>query len=154
MGIADEVALFARCLELADEFLTAPDGGLYNTYAEGGRPEDAVADLGARWELCRIALRLWPAATPLQDVITALYDLVERHGVDFGDIENVRIALSKTPFDMHGGFATYGAKFEALLSAHYVAAVYLRGRVRKKPPTRLSEADRASARQILTGDTS
>ncbi len=111
-----------------EEFLTAPDGGLYNAYAEGGRPEDTVADLGKRWELCRIALRMWPAATPLQDVITALFDLVARHDVAFAEIEKVRIALSKTPFDMHGGFATYKAKFEALLSAHYVAAVYLRDR--------------------------
>ncbi|MDP6805728.1 MAG: MmgE/PrpD family protein [Rhodospirillales bacterium] len=111
-----------------EEFLTAPDGGLYNTYAEGGRPEDAVADLGQRWELQRIALRLWPAATPLQEVITALFDLVARHDVAFDEIEKVRISLSKTPFDMHGGFATYKAKFEALLSAHYVSAVYLRDR--------------------------
>jgi 2-methylcitrate dehydratase PrpD len=29
---------------------------------------------------------------------------------------------------MHGGYSTYKAKFEALLSAHYVAAVYLRDR--------------------------
>ncbi len=111
-----------------EEFLTAPDGGLYNAYADGGRPEDAVAGLGERWELRRIALRMWPAATPLQDVITALFDLVGRHDVAFAEIEKVRIALSKTPFDMHGGFATYKAKFEALLSAHYVAAVYLRDR--------------------------
>ena len=111
-----------------DEILTAPDGGLYNTYAEGGLPDDAVADLGTRWELCRIALRLWPAATPLQDVITALDDLVGRHDVAFGEIEKVRISVSKTPFDMHGGFSTYAAKFEALLSAHYVSAVYLRDR--------------------------
>ena len=110
------------------EFLTAPDGGLYNTYAEGGRPENAISDLGERWELCRIALRLWPAATPLQDVITALFDLVGRHDIAFDEIEKVRISLSKTPFDMHGGFSTYKAKFEALLSAHYVAAVYLRDR--------------------------
>ena len=110
------------------EILTTPDGGLYNTYAEGGRPEDTVADLGERWELCQIALRMWPAATPLQDVITALFDLVARHDIELAEIEKVRIALSKTPFDMHGGFATYKAKFEALLSAHYIAAVYLRDR--------------------------
>ena len=111
-----------------EEFLTSPDGGLYNTYAEGGRPEDTIADLGEQWELCQIALRLWPAATPLQDVITALSDLVVRHEIEFAEIEKVRIALSKTPFDMHGKFATYKAKFEALLSAHYIAAVYLRDR--------------------------
>lgn len=108
------------------EFLTTPDGGLYNTYAEGGRPELATGDLGKRWELQQIALRLWPSATALQEVLTALYNAVEANPVPFEDIETVRLALSKTPFDMHGGFSTYKAKFEALLSAHYVASVYLR----------------------------
>jgi 2-methylcitrate dehydratase PrpD len=110
------------------EFLTAADGGLYNTYAEGGKPEDAVADLGKHWELQEISLRLWPSATALQEVLTALYSLVQQNEVAFDDIAKVRLALSKTPFDMHGGFSTYKAKFEALLSAHYVAAVYLRDR--------------------------
>ncbi|NIQ26668.1 MAG: hypothetical protein GTN88_09115, partial [Gammaproteobacteria bacterium] len=31
-------------------------------------------------------------------------------------------------FNMHGRFATYRGKFEALLSAHYVAAVILHDR--------------------------
>ena len=109
-----------------EEFLTAPDGGLYHTYAEGGRPKDALAGLGTSWELARIALRLWPAATALQGVLTALAALEQ---IAFSDIEQVRIGLGRTPFEMHGGFATYAAKFEALLSAHYVAAVYLRDRM-------------------------
>ncbi len=37
------------------EFLTAKDGGLYNAYVDGGKPEAATADLGARWELEQIA---------------------------------------------------------------------------------------------------
>ena len=110
----------------ARNFLTAPDGGLYATYAEGGLPGLAVADLGRRWELRRIALRQWPAATPLQDVLTALAGLSGE--VAFADIARVRLALPATAFDMHGGFATWRAKFEALLSAHYVAAAYLRDR--------------------------
>ncbi len=110
------------------EFLTAPDGGLYNTYAEGGKPEVAVAGLGERWELERIALRLWPAATALQDVITALFNLVAQHDLAFEKVARVRLALGKTPFAMHGKYATYKAKFEALLSAHYVSAVFLRDR--------------------------
>src|SRR5689334_22570738 len=32
------------------EFLTAEDGGLYNVYANGGRPAAVTADLGKRWE--------------------------------------------------------------------------------------------------------
>src|SRR5215813_5600218 len=33
------------------EFLTAEDGGLYNVYADGGRPVAVTADLEKRWEL-------------------------------------------------------------------------------------------------------
>lgn len=115
--------------EATKTFLTAKDGGLYNTYAEGGKPQDVVADLGKRWELQEISLRLWPSATALQEVLTALYDLVQQNDIAFEEIARVRLALSQTPFDMHGGFSTYKAKFEAMLSAHYVAAVYLRDRV-------------------------
>lgn len=112
----------------ARNFLTAPDGGLYTTYADGGRPELATRNLGQRWELREIALRQWPAATALQDVLTALAALAAAHEFAFEDVARVRLALPKTAFDMHGGFSTYRAKFEALLSAHYVAAVYLRER--------------------------
>lgn len=112
----------------ARNFLTAPDGGLYTTYADGGLPELATRDLGQGWELTRIALRQWPAATALQDVLTALAGLAEAHDFAFDDIERVRLALPGTAFDMHGGFASYRAKFEALLSAHYVAAAFLRDR--------------------------
>ena len=110
------------------EFLTTEDGGLYNTYADGGLPDLATGDLGDRWELQCIALRLWPSATALQEVITALYNIVQTHEVTFENIAEVRLKLSETPFRMHGGFSTYAAKFEALLSAHYVAGAYLRDR--------------------------
>jgi 2-methylcitrate dehydratase PrpD len=107
------------------EFLTAKDGGLYNTYAEGGKAELAVADLGRRWELEQIALRLWPSATLIQGMATALFDILQRQPIDFAKVRKVRIALSEGAFKMHGGFGTYKAKFEALLSAHYAAAAIL-----------------------------
>ena len=105
------------------EFLTAKDGGLYNSYSNGGRPDAAVADLGKRWELDQIALRLWPAASSIQGMITAMFDIVEKHDIAADRIKILRIGLSQPVFDLHGIFATYKAKFEALLSAHYVAAV-------------------------------
>src|SRR5262249_16855282 len=40
------------------EFLTAADGGLYKSYADGGNPALATAELGQRFELEQIALRL------------------------------------------------------------------------------------------------
>ena len=107
------------------EFLTAKDGGLYNTYSNGGKPEAAVADLGKRWELEQIALRLWPCASGIQGVVTAMFELIEKHGVGFGDVKKVNVRLSKTIFDMHGIFPRYKGKFEALLSIHYVVGVVL-----------------------------
>lgn len=110
------------------EFLTAPDGGLYHAYVDGGKPELAIAGLGTRWELEQIALRLWPSASLIQGMNTALFDVVKAHKPDPARVRKVRIAMSKQAFDMHGGFATYKAKFEALLSAHYTAAVILQDR--------------------------
>jgi len=110
------------------EFLTAPDGGLFNAYSNGGRPEAVTDGLGNRWELERIALRLWPSATTIQGVITAMFDLVEKHRVDPGQVKKLRVSMNKTGVDMHGIFPRYKGKFEALLSTHYAAAAILHDR--------------------------
>jgi 2-methylcitrate dehydratase PrpD len=107
------------------EFLTAKDGGLYNAYVSGGLPDVAVADLGKRYELEQIALRLWPSATVIQGLATAIFAVVDKQKIDPAHVHKVRIAVSQTAFDLHGGFSTYKAKFEALLSAHYTAAIIL-----------------------------
>jgi len=110
------------------EFLTAKDGGLYNAYADGGRPDAATADLGERWELEQIAMRLWPSASLIQGMVTALFDILDHHKIDAAGIGKIRISLSPGAYNMHGGFSSYKAKFEALLSAHYIAAVVLHDR--------------------------
>lgn len=107
------------------EFLTAADGGLYSTYTNGGKPEAATADLGHRWEVEQVALRLWPSASAVQGVITAMFELVEKHAVLPKRVERLRVVVGKTAYDMHGIFPRYQGKFEALLSLHYVAAVIL-----------------------------
>jgi len=107
------------------EFLTAKDGGLYNTYTNGGRPTDATADLGSRWELEQIALRLWPSASSIQGLNTAMFDLTEGNNINPGQVKSVRVSLSDPTFNLHGNFRHYKGKFEALLSAHYSAAVIL-----------------------------
>ena len=110
------------------EFLTAKDGGLYNAYVDGGLPDAATAGLGQRWELEQIAMRLWPSASLIQGMATALFDILELHQVEFAKVRKVRVGLSPGAYKMHGGFGTYKGKFEALLSAHYTAAVILRDR--------------------------
>jgi 2-methylcitrate dehydratase PrpD len=110
------------------EFLTAKDGGLYNVYTGGGQPEAVTAELGRRFELEQIALRLWPSATLIQGMNTALLELLQKHAIETRRVRHVAVALSQTAFDMHGGFRTYSGKFEALLSAHYTAAAILHDR--------------------------
>ncbi|HLQ89766.1 MAG TPA: MmgE/PrpD family protein [Xanthobacteraceae bacterium] len=110
------------------EFLTARDGGLYNSYVSGGHPETVIADLGKRWELEQIALRLWPAASSIQGMMTAMFDIVEKQKIDPAQVKTLRIALSQPIFEMHGNFAKYKGKFEALLSSHYVASAILHDR--------------------------
>ena len=110
------------------EFLTAKDGGLYNAYVDGGKPELATADLGRRWELMQIALRLWPSASLLQGLATALFDLLEQHTVDPAAVRTLRVALSQQAYDMHGHLPNYQGKFDALISGHYAAAVALHDR--------------------------
>ena len=107
------------------EFLTAKDGGLFNVYTNGGRPEAVTADLGKRWELEQIALRLWPSASSIQGMNTAMFDLIEQHKIDPAKVKKVRVALSQPVFDLHGKLAKYKAKFDALISGHYTAAVIL-----------------------------
>ena len=110
------------------QFLTAPDGGLYNSYSNGGRPEAVTEGLGDRWELEQISLRLWPSGSTMQGLITAMFDLVERHGVGPEQIKKLRVSLGKMAFDMHGSFSRYKGKFQALLSTHYAAAAILHDR--------------------------
>ncbi|MEE8333689.1 MAG: MmgE/PrpD family protein [Alphaproteobacteria bacterium] len=142
------------------EFLTEPDGGLYNTYAEGGKPEAALAGLGTVWELEKLALRPWPSASSIQGMITAMIELVEQHEIDPAQVEQVRITLSPPVFKLHGGFATYAAKFEAMLSAHYVVTAILHDRaltLEQFEPARYDAAalrSFAANRVVVTADPS
>jgi 2-methylcitrate dehydratase PrpD len=107
------------------EFLSAPDGGLYRSYADGGKPELATAELGRRFELEQIALRLWPSASLLQGMNTALFDLIAQEPPEPARVRKLIVSLSKPAFAMHGALAHYQGKFEALISAHYTAAAIL-----------------------------
>ena len=106
------------------EILNHKDGGLFNAYSDGGNPEAVTTELGERWELETIALRLWPAASSIQTVITGLFHLMQEHNLEPKRIASVRVGLSKTVYDMHGTLA-WNDKFKALLSTAYVTAIVL-----------------------------
>jgi 2-methylcitrate dehydratase PrpD len=111
----------------SDEILAHPDGGLYNAYSDGGKPEVVVAGLGREWLLHQIALRLWPAASSIQTAMTGLFALVERHDLKPDDIAELRVGLSQTVYDMHGTLP-WNDKFKALLSAPYVMGIIVHDR--------------------------
>lgn len=104
------------------EFLTAKDGGLYTSYANGGHPDNVTDGLGQRWELEQIALRLWPSAASIQSMNTALFDALAQRPFEMNDVRGARIRLTPTVFDLHGKLPHYEGKFEAMMSAHYTAA--------------------------------
>ncbi len=61
-------------------------------------------------------------------MITATFDLIEKHQLTPSQVRQVRVSMSKTAVDLHGIFPRYKAKFEALLSTHYAAAAILHDR--------------------------
>ena len=89
---------------------------------------------------------------------TAMFDLVEQHKIDPARVKKVRIALSQPAFDLHGKLANYKAKFDALISGHYTAAVILHDQeltLAQFEPARYDDPKlrRAAAEQIeIRGD--
>src|SRR5690606_38158163 len=111
----------------SSEILAHPDGGIYNTYSNGGKPEVVTAELGREWLLQQIALRLWPAASSIQSAMTALFALIGRHDLKPDEIAEVNVGLSKVVYDMHGTLP-WNDKFKALLSAPYVMGIIVHDR--------------------------
>ncbi|MDH5534511.1 MAG: MmgE/PrpD family protein [Betaproteobacteria bacterium] len=116
--------LAAQGFTASPEILAHPDGGIYHAYSDGGDPDAVTADLGQRWMLEQIALRMWPAASSIQTVITSLFALIAAHDLKPERIAQVRVGLAKTVYDMHGTLA-WSDKFQALLSTPYVTAIVL-----------------------------
>lgn len=106
--------------EASAEPFEAPDGGLFGSYAPGD-PGRALADLGADWELEQISIRLWPGATPVQALLTALL-AGGRELPSARDVSAVEIRVPPPVYEAHRGVAHPTGTFDALLSFHYVAA--------------------------------
>ena len=109
------------------EILAHPDGGIFNAYSDGGKPETVVTELGKRWMLEGIALRIWPAASSMQTAMTSLLALMQTHDLRPDTVAEMRVGLSKTVYDMHGTLP-WNDKFKALLSAPYVMSIMLHDR--------------------------
>ena len=111
------------------EFLTAKDGGLYNSLRQrreaGARDRRSRPALGARADrVAALALRLADAGHgdgAVRSSRTARRSIQPRS-------RSLRVSLGQTAFDMHGKLPRYKGKFDALISGHYAAAVILHDR--------------------------
>ncbi len=112
----------------AEEILASPDGGIYSAYAGGGDPAAAVEALGERWELGEISLRRWPSGTPIQPVITAVFELLADDPVDVARVERVVVDVPPNVYRAHDRFGVPDGTFVALLSIRYAVAVILHDR--------------------------
>jgi 2-methylcitrate dehydratase PrpD len=125
------------------EIFVAENGGIFRTHSDGGDAAAVVAGIGDRWELETISLRLWPAASSIQSVITAVFALAERHDLLPDEAESIDVGLSKTVYDMHGTLP-WDNKFRALLSTPYVTGVVLHDRrcwLEQFRPERIADPD-------------
>jgi 2-methylcitrate dehydratase PrpD len=114
-------ALMARSgVAASPAWLTAGDGGLASTYTEDARPELLLDELGERWELSRISLRRWPAASSVQSLI----DVCLRAGVDAADVRSLQVQLGPAAFEVSGD-RLWRTPLEAQQSARWVAAAVL-----------------------------
>jgi 2-methylcitrate dehydratase PrpD len=118
-------ALLAReGFTAAAEPFETPDGGLLHAYAPG-HPGLALKDLGLDWELEQISIRLWPGATPVQALLTALLTQEQKLPA-VSDVKQVELRVLPSTYEAHRSVAKPEGTFEALLSFHYTAAAAIR----------------------------
>jgi 2-methylcitrate dehydratase PrpD len=112
--------LAAEGFAASTEPFEAPDGGLFSSYAPGDATA-ALAGLRREWELEQISIRLWPGATPVQALLTALLTS-EQELPAAAELASVEIRVQPATHQAHRDLPHPAGTFEALLSFHYVAA--------------------------------
>ena len=87
-------ALLARRGMTASELaLAGPQGFLHAMDSEGDALADAIADLGARWEILDtgITVKLYPSCAGTHPSLDALLDLRRREGFTAADVERIDV---------------------------------------------------------------
>jgi 2-methylcitrate dehydratase PrpD len=106
------------------QILSAPDGGILTTYAGGGTPGRALADLGRSWELPVISMRCYPAASTLQALVDCLLSAQAQTAQRAGPVTGALVTLPPHAFRLGNG--GWGSQLAAMQSARFVTAAALR----------------------------
>lgn len=113
-------------LEASSAWLTGSDGGLAASYGDGHVRQELTTGLGRDWELLRISLRRWPAASSVQSLIDAVLELAARR-VEAGDVRALSISLAPAAYEVSGE-RLWTDTLGAMQSARWVAAATLHDR--------------------------
>ena len=135
------------------EFLTAKDGGsttpIPTAASRRWRPPSSASAGSSNRLRCGCGRR----RRRRRRMNTALFDLIEKHTSTPTRSRSCASSLSQAVFDLHGKLPNYKGKFDALISAHYIAAVILHDReltLTQFEPARYDDPKlrRAAAEQI------
>ena len=85
--------LARRGMTASDLALDGPQGMLHAMHSEGTALADAIADLGARWEILDtgITVKLYPSCAGTHPSLDAILDLRRREGFTVDDVERIDI---------------------------------------------------------------
>jgi 2-methylcitrate dehydratase PrpD len=93
-------SLAKRGMTASGVALDGPQGFLHATDSEGAALGDAIADLGARWEILEtgITVKLYPSCAGTHPSLDAIRDLRRREGFGAEDVERIDVDVdSVTP---------------------------------------------------------
>ena len=141
-GFASRNGLFAALMARGGytgihEVYETPYGGFLSCFGQGANfqpsylPDELVKDLGKKWEMDNIRVKLHASMAALHGTIDCVANLQEKHAdrmKEFGDIDSIVTEHSKPAFE-HGGWAAPPDKplttTSAQMSIQYAAAAQL-----------------------------
>ena len=77
--------------------------GFLHAYSPQSEPEKAVEGLGNTWETMRLAVKPYPSCRYSHAAIDGIVALMNEHGFNAGDVEDVEIGLPETGWKIIGG---------------------------------------------------
>jgi len=96
--------------------LEAPYGGFFSSFAENYSEDELTADLGERWETLKVGFKPAPAANGSITAMAAVDQIMRKHNLSAGDIEQVT-ALVSTNTLHHCGWIYDPGNVQGVLAA-------------------------------------
>jgi 2-methylcitrate dehydratase PrpD len=76
--------------------------GFLHAYAPNANADEAVSELGERWETLRLAVKPYPSCRYSHAPMDGLIALRREHGIDADDIEEVEVGIAETGWKIIG----------------------------------------------------